>query len=80
MEKKKIEFAGASRISYLEPWVDQIMSVICPEYLLISDLSAIGDFEVEEEEMPRLAKEFGVPVKPQDLIVDVAQRMKNKFG
>lgn len=80
MKKKKIEFASTTRLSYLEPWVDQVMNSVCPEYLLISDLSAIGDFDVEEEDMPRLSKELGVPVQLSDVIVDVAQRMKDKFG
>lgn len=80
MKKKKIEFAGAERIGYLEAWVDQIMKLICPDYIFISDMSAIGDFDVEEEDMPRLSKELGVEVKITDLVVDVAQRMKNAFG
>lgn len=80
MKKKKIEFASGQRISYLEPWVDQVMKAICPDYLFISDESSIGDFEVEEEGLPALSKELGVPVKMRDLIVDVAQRMKDAFG
>lgn len=80
MKKKKIEFASDKRISYLQTWVDQIMEAICPEYLFISDESSIGDFDVEEEDLPRLRKELGVDVKRTDLIVDVAQRMKDAFG
>lgn len=80
MKKKKIEFASDERIGYLQTWVDQIMGAICPEYLFISDESGIGDFDVEDEDLPRLSKELGVPVKLGDLIVDVAQRMKDAFG
>jgi hypothetical protein len=80
MKKKKIEFTSTERIGYLEPWVDQIMKVVCPDYFFISDMSSIGDFDVEEGDMPMLSKELGVEVKMTDLIVDVAQRMKNAFG
>jgi hypothetical protein len=80
MKKKKIEFAPDTRIGYLQPWVDQIMKVICPDYLFISDESSIGDFPIEKEGLPALSKELGVPVKLGDLVVDVAQRMKNAFG
>lgn len=80
MKKKKIEFASDKRISYLQTWVDQVMEVVCPEYLFISDESSIGDFPLDEEDLPRLRKELGVDVKLTDLIVDVAQRMKDTFA
>lgn len=77
---KDLEFAPDDRVGFLQSWIDQIMRVVCPEYLYISDLSMIGDFEVDEEDMPMLQAELGVPVKLDDLVVDVAQRLKNKFG
>ena len=80
MKKKKIELASDERIGYLQTWVDQVMEAVCPEYIFISDESSIGDFPPEDEDLPRISKELGVDVKLTDLIVDVAQRMKNKFG
>lgn len=85
MKNKKIEFAPDDRIGYLQVWVDQAMEVICrlsgiPGYVFISDESSVLDFPLEEKDLSRLSKELGVEVKRDDLIVDVAQRMKNAFG
>jgi hypothetical protein len=85
MSKKKIEFSPDDRIGYLQIWVDQVMEAICrvsgiPDYVYISDESVVDHFPVEKKDLAVLEKDLGVPVKLNDLIVDVAQRMKNAFG
>lgn len=83
-EPKDFEFAPDDRIGYLEQYVEMVMEVVLrvaeiPEVFFISDLSSVSDF-VEDAQVPQVASELEVPVAPGDLIVDVAQRLKNKLS
>jgi hypothetical protein len=84
MKKKKIEFASDDRVGYLQTWVDQVMEVVCRisginMVAFVSDESMIGDFTDEGDDQ-KISKELEVEASDTDYIVDVAQRLKNKFG
>ena len=84
MVDKDFEFAPDDRIGYLEQYVEMVMAVVLrvadiPEVFFISDLSSVSDF-LEDDQVPEVARELEVPVARGDLIVDVAQRLKNKLS
>ena len=77
---KKITFASQTKISKLGPYTQFVTDVIAKMTHIdcwISDESMLGDFPVEGK-MRKLRKKLGVPIKSSDLIVDVAQRVKEQ--
>ena len=78
---KKVVFASQTELGYYQPFVDEIIKVMCevtgePEPLFISDESMIGDMPPEEEDLKKMAKILEIPIKPTDFILDLAKRLK----
>jgi len=80
MKRKKIVFAPTTEVEYLHIWVDEICDAMqdlceCGAPIFISDLSMIGDM-AEDEEIKAVGERLGIPVKYDDLIIDVAKKLK----
>lgn len=76
---KKIEYGSCTEVDYYWIWIEEVLKafgkVSGSEPLLITDLSIIGEI-LEDDEVEAIAKELGIPVKPHDLFIDVAKRLK----
>jgi hypothetical protein len=78
---KKFVFASAKELGYYQPWVDEIIQVMCDvtgeeKPLFISDESMIGDMPLEKEDLKKMSEILGIPVKPTDFILDLAKSLK----
>lgn len=78
---KKYEFASTTEIDYYKVWVDEIVRAMCdvtgePEPLFISDLSIIGDMPPEEPELKKMSEILGIKINANDLVLDLAKRLK----
>ena len=78
----KFKFAPDTELGYLSLFKDRILdaleevSGIRPFF--ISDMSSLGDFEeVGQKERAEMSELLGVSVKKDDLLIDIAKRMKN---
>lgn len=81
MTRPNFEFAPQDEIDKLSIFVGDIIRALssvmdAPPAMYVSDESKIGDFCLEPEELEKLSKKLGVPMKDEDLIIDVAQRMR----
>jgi hypothetical protein len=61
-------------------WVDQVVEAMyqitgCSP-LFLSDLSAIGDFPLEQGDFTKLSEDLGIEVRPEDTFVDLAKKLK----
>ena len=45
-------------------------------HVFVSDLTTLGDFCLEDEELSELAEKLGFAVEPQEYLHDIALRMK----
>lgn len=78
---KKIKFASQEELGYYETWVAEIIQVMCdvtgePKPIFISDESMIGDMPPEDEDLKKMADILGIEIDGEDLIVDLAKRLK----
>ena len=78
----KFKFAPDTELGYLSLFKDRILdaleevSGIRPFF--VSDMTSMGDFgEVGKKELAEMSDILGVPVKEDDLLIDIAKRMKN---
>lgn len=55
---KDIKFADSNVLKQYPDITEKVMNVIFPDYMFISDLSHVGDFPVDEEDIKRFSDEF----------------------
>jgi len=85
-DKSKFELASQDRVSSLETEIDLILQELNCEGALVTDESEIGDFldvftdNLEKEViLKELQNNLGIDIMDKcELIVDIAQRMKDK--
>lgn len=76
-KKHNVEFACQEAAGYLQAEIDLILAAVGIESAWVSDESMIGDFAVEESDLPALEDELGVKVSLDDYVIAVAQRMRS---
>lgn len=85
MPRPNFERAPQDDIESLSLWVGEIMEALSkvmesPRGMFISDESHVGDFSLGEAEREKLQKLLGVEVNDEDLIADLARRLKKHRG
>jgi hypothetical protein len=77
----KIVFGNQDRIKELRPWVNEVMKALHTAAYL-TDQSCIGDFKPLFDTgfvtLDGVIADLGVPVAMDDLVVDVAARLRAK--
>jgi hypothetical protein len=78
---KKFVFASDKELGYYQPWVDEIIQVMCDvtgeeKPIFISDESMVGDLPLEEEDLKKMSKILGIKVQPTDFFLDLAKSLK----
>jgi len=85
MPRPNFEFAPQDDIETLTIWVGEILEALskvmeAPRAMFISDESHVGDFCLNDAEREKLQKLLGVEVNDEDLIADLARRIKKQRG
>jgi len=76
---KKVQFASQDQVADLGPYLERILLALGHPGAWISDLSAVSDFGLDDDEYAKLGQALGVPVVRGDsLLVDIAQRMRDE--
>jgi len=78
----RIKFASQKKLVKLDEFVELVMRGVVkiskiPNSYFISDMSCVGDFPVEEKDLPKLERMWGVKVELDDYIYEVAKRLKS---
>lgn len=78
---KKIQFESSDEIEFMRETINQILEALGHPEAFVTDLSAIDHFSdmmegFKPEYLAELEKNLGVVVKNEDLLVDVARRMR----
>lgn len=75
---KKVVFASQDKVADLAPYLERILVAMGYPGAWISDLSAVSDFGLDDDEYAQLGRTLGVPVVRGDsMLVDIAQRMRD---
>ena len=79
--KLKLEFAPQEGLEYLSMFTERVLDALKEATgirpFFTSDESSIGDFELEEKDLKKMSELLGVLVKSDDLLIDIAKRMKD---
>ena len=74
----RIELASAVLIDTLESYVERILTVLGHPEALVTDLSTIGDFGLDDDERSAANARLGVALSDADYIYEVAQRLRGQ--
>ena len=78
---KKIEIASRDKVFEFKPQVAKILSALDKieqgwDQSIVTDLSAFADYNLTSEEYILLSQELNTSVTEDDLIIDIAERIK----
>lgn len=78
---KKIEFASRDKVFEYKPEVTKILSALDKieqgwDQSVVTDLSAFADYDLSTEEYTMLSKELNTCITEDDLIIDIAERLR----
>lgn len=78
---KKIEIASRDKVFEYKPEVTKILSALDKieqgwDQSVVTDLSAFADYDLSTEEYTMLSKELNTCITEDDLIIDIAERLR----
>lgn len=73
-----IELASTVMVDVLEPHVEQVLKALNQPEALVTDLSMIGDFSLDDDERTAASVRLGAVMTDTDFIYEVAQRVRAK--
>ena len=78
---KKIEFASRDKVFEYKSEVTKILSALDKieqgwDQSVVTDLSAFADYDLSTEEYILLSKELNTCITEDDLIIDIAERLR----
>lgn len=74
----RIELASAVLVDALETYVEQVLNALGHAEALVTDLSTIGDFGLDDEERSAASDRLRVALSDADYIYEVAQRLREQ--
>jgi len=74
----EVEIADQERVQGLRSWVDRIMKRMGYFGAFITDETIVCDFIFDDEELEKIAADLGIEIEEGDLLVDAAQRLRDK--
>jgi hypothetical protein len=74
----RIELVSTVLVDTLESYVEQVLEALGHPEALVTDLSTIGDFGLEDDERAATSDKLGVTVSDTDFIYEVAQSLRDK--
>jgi hypothetical protein len=76
----RIELASTVLVDTLDSYVELVLNALNHPEALVTDLSTIGDFGLDDDERSAASSTLGVIVSDADYIYEVAKRLRNKAG
>lgn len=73
-----IEIASTVLVDTLESYVELVLKALGHPEALVTDLSTIGDFGLNENECAAASAALGVTLSDDDYIYEIAQRLRDK--
>ncbi len=71
----RIELASTVLVDTLESYVELVLNALDHPEALVTDLTTIGDFGLDDDERSAASVTLGVPLSDADYIYEVAQRL-----
>lgn len=75
-EDGRIEIASTVLVDALESYVELVLTALGHPEALVTDLSTVGDFCLEDDERSAASARLGVVLSDADYIYEVAQRLR----
>lgn len=73
----RIELASTVLVDTLESYVEVVLNALGHHEALVTDLSTIGDFGLDDDERSSASALLGVTLSDADYIYEVAQRLRD---
>lgn len=74
----RIELASRVLVDTVESYVEMVLNALGYPEALVTDLSTIGDFGLDEDERSVASAKLGVMMSDADYIYEVAKRLRDK--
>lgn len=74
----RIELAPTVLVDTLEPYVEQVLEALGHPEALVTDLSTIGDFGLEDNECAAAGSKLRVALLDDDYIYEIARRPRDQ--
>ena len=78
LKNKNIVFASQENIKSLTQWVRVVLTAIGYPTAFVTDLSKVGDFCLEDDELQEVSEKLGFSVSHNDFVVDLARKLKEQ--
>ena len=77
-EDGRIELASTVLVDTLEAYVEQVLKALNHPEALVTDLSTIGDFGLDDDERFAASAGLGVTLSNDDSLYEVAQHLRDQ--
>lgn len=74
----RIELASTVLVGTLEPYVDLVLEALDHPEALVTDLSTVGDFGLDDDERSVASDRLGVPLSDAAYLYEIARRLREK--
>lgn len=74
----RIELASTVLVDTLEPHIEQALEALGHPEALVTDLSTIGDFGLDDKERAAASDRLGVALSDDDYIYEIARLLRGK--
>lgn len=74
----RIELASSVLVDALEPYVEQVLNALDHPEALVTDLSTIGDFGLDDDERSAASDRLGVALSDDEHVYEVARRLRDQ--
>ena len=74
----RIELVSTVLIDALESHVEQVLNALGHPEALVTDLSTIGDFGLDDDERSAASATVGVVLSDDDYLYEIARRLRDK--
>lgn len=74
----RIELAATVLVDTLEPYVELVLNALDHPEDLVTDLSTIGDFGLDDDELSAASDRLGVALSDDDYLYEIARRLRDK--
>ena len=74
----RIELASTVLVDTLESYVEVVLNALGHPEALVTDLSTIGDFGLEDEERSAASDRLGVALSEEDSVYEIARCLRDR--
>ncbi len=74
----RIELASTALVDTLESYVEAVLNALGHPEALVTDLSTIGDFGLEDDERSAASANLGLMLSDADYVYEIARRLRDQ--